>query len=98
MENSLVPELHLHNQWCSSQESALTSDEEAEEEAATSDKGKGEVKVTLDPNLEVTPPPPFNPVVKFFEELRRNYQVGRTDKLKGLQELARRPNESLWEV
>jgi hypothetical protein len=46
-------------------------------------------------STQVVPPPPFNPVTKFFLRLKKNYQGVKTEKLRNLQEFERKINENL---
>jgi len=53
---------------------------------------------TLSTNTQVVPPPPFNPVTKFFLRLKKNYQGVKTKKLKSLQKFEQEISESLREA
>ncbi len=49
-------------------------------------------------STQVVPPPPFNPITKFFLRLKKNYQGVKTEKLRSLQEFERKTSESLREA
>jgi hypothetical protein len=49
-------------------------------------------------STQVVPPPPFNPITKFFLKLKKNYQGVKTEKLRSLQEFEQKTNESLREA
>jgi hypothetical protein len=53
---------------------------------------------TLNTSRQVVPPPPFNPVTKFFLRLKKNYQGVKMEKLRSLQEFERKISESLCEA
>jgi hypothetical protein len=49
-------------------------------------------------STQVVPPPPFNPVMKFFLKLKKNYQGVKTEKLRSLQEFERNTSDNLREA
>ncbi len=53
---------------------------------------------TLSTSTQVVPPPPFNPITKFFLKLKKNYQGVKTKRLRSLQEFEGKTNESLREA
>jgi hypothetical protein len=46
--------------------------------------GRTTTSSTLSTNMQVVPPPPFNPVTEFFLRLKKNYQGVKTKKLRNL--------------
>jgi hypothetical protein len=53
---------------------------------------------TRNTSTQVVPPPPFNPITKFFLRLQKNYQGVKTEKLRSLQEFGRKTSESFREA
>jgi hypothetical protein len=49
-------------------------------------------------STQIVPPPPFNPVTKFFLRLKKNYQGVKTEKLRSLKEFEWKTNESFCET
>ncbi len=49
-------------------------------------------------STQVVLPPPFNPIMKFFLRLKKNYQGVKTEKLRSLQEFEQKISESLHEA
>jgi hypothetical protein len=66
--------------------------------ASSSGKGKDKKEEERDRSIAEGQPPPFNPTVKFFLRLFRDYQGQRADKMKALRTFARGGDESLREA
>jgi len=62
------------------------------------EEGSSSVDERGQPEEVVTTAPPFNPTVRFFIELHRDYQGQRADKMKALRSFARGGDESLREA